>query len=55
MESIEDTILELKGEGLVIKIVEGLQNYLSCEMKLSDDKKRTWLGQPHLIKKTEKK
>ena len=23
---------------------------MSCEIKISDDKKHAWLGQPHLIK-----
>ena len=45
--AIDDTIEALKSKGLVLKIVEGLQKYLSC---ISDDKKRAWLGQSHLIK-----
>ena len=28
---------------------------MSCEIKLSTEKKRAWLGQPHLIKNLEKK
>ena len=38
-----------------MKVVEGLQDYLSCEIKISDDKKRAWLGQPHLVKNLESK
>ena len=30
----------LKSKGLVLKIVEGLQDYLSCKIKISVDKKR---------------
>ena len=30
--------------------MEGLQDYLSCKIKISNDKKGAWLGQPHLIK-----
>ena len=53
--TIDDVIEELKNKGLVLKILEGLQDYLSCEIKFSDDKKRAWLGQPHLIKNLESK
>ena len=38
-----------------MKIVEGLQDYLSCKIKISEDKMRAWLGQPHLIKNLENK
>ena len=34
-------------------MVDGLQDYLSCEIKISDNKKHAWLGQPHLIKNLE--
>ena len=36
--------------GLVLEIMERLQDYLSYEIKFSTDKKRAWLGQPHLMK-----
>ena len=36
-------------------MVKGLQDYLSCKIKFSKDKKRAWLGQPHLIKNMKKK
>ena len=52
---IDDKILALKNKGLVLKIVEGLQDYLLCEIKISDDRKRAWLGQPHLIKSLKSK
>ena len=39
----------------MLKIVEGLQDYLSWEIKFSDNKKCAWLGQPHLIKNQENK
>ena len=55
MAAIDDAIEALKNKGLVLKIVEGLQDYLSCKIKLSEDKKRVWLWQPHLIKTIEKK
>ena len=53
--AIDDTIAALKSKGLVLKIVAGLQDYLSGKVKISDDKKRDWLGQPHLIKNMEEK
>ena len=46
---IDDAILALKNKGLVLKTVEGLQDYLSCKIKISKDKKCAWLGQRHLI------
>ena len=30
MEAIDDAITALKGNGLVLNIMEGLQDYLSC-------------------------
>ena len=53
--AIDDNIEALKNKGIVLKIVEGLQDYLSCEIKFSNDKKQAWLGQPHLIKNMEKR
>ena len=50
------TLLKIqKSKGLVLKIMEGLQDYLSCKIKISHDKKHAWLGQPHLIKNLESK
>ena len=53
--TIDDAIPALKNKGLVLKIVEGLQDYLSCKIKISDNEKRAWLGQPHMIKNLENK
>ena len=53
-EAIDSAITALKSNGLILKVVEGLQVYLSCQIKFSKDKKRAWLGQPHLIKNMEK-
>ena len=35
---IDDAILLLKNKGLVLKVMEGLKDYLSCEVKISEDK-----------------
>ena len=48
--TINDAITVLKNKGLVLKIMEELQDYLSCKIKISDDKKHAWLGQSNLIK-----
>ena len=53
--TVDDAILALKNKGLVLKIMEGLQDHLSCKIKISDDKKCAWLGQPHLIKNLKSK
>ena len=45
-----DAILALKNKWLVLKIMEGLQDHLSHKIKISNDIKHAWLGQPHLIK-----
>ena len=50
--AIDDAIEELKSKGLSLKIMEGLQDYLSCKIEFSNDRKCAWLGQPHLIKNT---
>ena len=50
MEFIDNTIMALKENGLVLKIMERLQDYLSCEIKFALYKKRAWLGQPHFVK-----
>ena len=52
-EAIQKTIKDLKVNGLVLKIEDDLKDYLSCEVKILKDKKRAWLGQPHLIKNLE--
>ena len=54
VKATEDAITTLKNNELVLKVMQRLQDYLSCK-KISEDKKRAWLGQPHLIKNLEKK
>ena len=38
---------------ITVTYTDGLKDYLSCEIVFSDDRKKAWLGQPHLIKKLE--
>ena len=49
-----DDLLEEIQKHFNITIEEGLQDYLSCEIVVSKDRKRAWLGQPHMIKKLRK-
>ena len=53
--TIHDVIKALKSKGLVLKIVEGLQDNFSCKIKFFDDKRHAWLGHPHQIKNLENK
>ena len=46
---------DLKKQGLTVKVSDKLTNYLSCMIKLSQDRKSAWVGQPHLIAKLRKK
>ena len=39
MAAIDDSIVALKSMGLVLKVMEGLQDHLSCEIKFSNDKR----------------
>ena len=45
----------VKKQRAVLKVVEGLQGYLSCEIKFSENKKRAWLAQSHLIENLKNK
>ena len=39
----------------LLKVFDKLTDYLSCEIVLSEDRKKAWIGQPHLISNLEKK
>ncbi len=45
----------LRSKGFILKVEDKLRGYLSCEIILSKDRKKAWLGQPHLIANLEKK
>ncbi len=51
---IKKVIEQLRENDLVLKIEDNLKDYLSCEIKFSDNKKSVSLGQPHLIAKLDK-
>ena len=54
-KAVNDTIDQLKENKLMLKVEDNLHNYLSCEIVLSDDRTKAWLGQPHLISSLKKK
>ena len=52
--AIEDTIKKMRKNGLILKVEGDLKDYLSCKIKIFKDKKKAWLGQPHLISNQKK-
>ena len=53
--AIEQAIQELKEKGLVLKIENNLNDYLSCDIRFSAKQDKAWIGQPHLIANLEDK
>ena len=49
LPAIQEAIQELKEKGLVLKVDDNLNDYLSCDIRFSEEKNRAWIGQPHLI------
>ena len=54
-KAIEEMIVQLEENGLKLKVENDFSDYLSCEIKFSENKKQAWLGQPHLIANLERK
>ena len=52
--AIESVIEELPKHGFTITVDREMKDYLSCEVVFSKDRKKAWVGQPHLMKKIEK-
>ncbi len=42
---------QLREKSLELKVTEDMEDYLSCQVLFSKDKKKAWLGQPHMVKK----
>ncbi len=42
LKAIEYTIEQLKKNGFVVKVEDGLRDYLSCEIRFKSDRKETW-------------
>ena len=51
--ALRQMLKEIVQHGLNITVENKLTDYLSCEIKFSDDKTKAWIGQPHMIKKIE--
>ena len=54
-KTADETVEQLKKNGLVLKLMESLQDYLQCEIQFSKEKKKSWLKQLFLIKSLKKK
>ena len=50
-KALTEFVEDLKKQGLSVKVSKKLTDYLSCLIKFLKDKKRAWIGQPHLIAK----
>ena len=48
-ETIDDTIYLLKQNSFILKVEDDLNDYLSCEIVFSTNRRKSWLGQPHLL------
>jgi hypothetical protein len=53
--AINDSIKGIVKNGLNVTVEDDLEDYLSCEIRFNKTRTKVWLGQPHLIKKLEKK
>ncbi len=54
-EAIQETVKLIQEAGFNVTIENEMTDYLSCEILFSRDRKKCWIGQPHLIRKLEKK
>ncbi len=54
-KAIKETMKALKKAGLLLKVYDSLDDYLSCEIKFTNNGQSVWLEQPHLIDKLKEK
>ena len=54
-KAIDKAIQDLKDEGFVLKEDGSLDDYLSCEITMNEEKTVGWIHQPHLLTKMEKR
>ena len=52
--AINNTIKKMTENGLSVKVEDELNDYLSCKLVFSNNKRKIWLGQLHLINNLEK-
>jgi NAD(P)H-flavin reductase len=50
-KSLDKLIKDLESHGLKIKVELNMKDCLGCEIVVDKEKKKTWLGQPHIVKK----
>jgi hypothetical protein len=51
--AVDSMLAQLEAEGLKLKVKHTLEDCLSCQVLFSKDEKRSWIGQPHMIKTIE--
>ena len=54
-KAIEKVVQDLKDEGFSLKEDGSLNDYLSCEITMNEEKTVGWIHQPHLLTKMEKR
>ncbi len=54
-EAVSEFVDQIKATELTVKLEYGLKDYLSCEIAFDQQKTKAWIGQPHMIKKLDKK
>ena len=52
--AMKQALDEIKANGLNLTVTDELNDYLSCMIKISKDRKKAWIGQPHMVKKIRK-
>jgi Reverse transcriptase (RNA-dependent DNA polymerase) len=50
-ERVNRLVKDLESNGLKIKVEMDTKDYLGCEILVDKDKKKAWLGKPHIVKK----
>ena len=50
-EALEQFFQQLKDKNLELKVADDMEDYLSCQVLFSEDGKKAWLGQPHMVNK----
>ena len=52
-KAIDKAIQDLRDEGFVLKKYGSLDDYLSCEISMNEEKTVGWIHQPHLLTRIE--
>ena len=48
-DAMDHTLNILKQNEFILKVKDNLKDYLSCKIVFSTNRKKAWLGQPHLL------